>query len=140
MEQHTKTGVVPVGTGLAVARTFLDGLVAQDFTAVRDTLAPPVHLRAMLPAGLREWRGAEAVAGQFEGWFGDTEQFDPVVATVGEVGRRVHLLWRLRLQARRLGPGRFVVEQSAYADVEAGGGIARLDLLCTGYLPEASGG
>lgn len=121
----------------AVAQTFLDALVAQDFRAVRATLAPQVQLRALLPAGLHEWTGAEVVAGRFEGWFGATERFDPVAATVVEVGRRIHLLWRFRLEAGRVGPGRFVVEQSAYADVETGGGITRLDVLCTGYLPEA---
>lgn len=140
MEQQTSRSAVPDGPELRVARTFLGGLVAQDFRAARDALAPQVHLRALLPAGLREWTGAEVVAGQLERWFGDTERFDPVEATIGEVGRRVHLRWRFRLHARRLGPGRFVVEQSAYADVEAGDGIVRLDLLCTGYLLEASCG
>jgi hypothetical protein len=125
---------------LTVARSFLGGLVAQDFTAVGDALAPHVRLRALLPAGLREWTGADVVTDRFERWFGDTEQFDPLEATAGEVGGRAHLRWRFRLQARRLGTGCFVVEQSAYADVEEGAGLARLDLLCTGYLLEASGG
>ena len=140
MEQQTKMTATAHGPELAVARTFLGGLVAQDFTAVLRALAPSVRLRALLPAGLREWTGAAVVAGRFERWFGDTEQFDPVGATVGEVGGRVHLWWRFRLQAGRLGPGGFVVEQSAYANVDERGGIECLDLLCTGYLPEASGG
>ena len=57
-------------------------------------------------------------------------------ATVGEVGGRLRLHWRLRLQAERLGTGWFTVEQQAYADATDGGRIARLDLLCTGYRPE----
>lgn len=136
MGQQTRSKVAE----LAVARSFLVGLAAQDFRAVRDALAPAVHLRALLPGGLREWTGAEVVAGRFERWFGDTERFDPVAATVGEVARRVHLVWRFRLEAARLGPGRFVVEQSAYADVHPEGGIAGLDVVCSGYLPEACGG
>jgi hypothetical protein len=139
VRQQTRLTATPDLPELAAARTFLGGLVAQDFTAVGDALAPQVRLRALLPAGLREWKGADVVSGRFERWFGDTEHFDPVEATVGEVGGQAHLRWRFRLQARRLGTGWFVVEQSAYAELEKGTGIVRLDLVCTGYLPEASG-
>jgi fermentation-respiration switch protein FrsA (DUF1100 family) len=97
---------------------------------------PEARLRALLPLGLREWTGAEVIAGRFAGWFGDTEDFDLVEATVGEVGGRLHLHWRLRLRAERLGAGWFTVEQQAYADTDEGGRIAQLDLLCTGYRPE----
>jgi len=61
--------------------------------------------------------------------------FGLVEATVGEVGGRLHLHWRLRLRAERLGSGWFTVEQQAYADTDESGRIARLDLLCTGYRP-----
>lgn len=138
VEQRATTPTID-GPALPVARAFLTALVAQDFTAVGNTLAPHVHLRALLPRGPREWREVEAVAGRFEQWFGDTEQFDPIGVTLGEVGGRVQLRWRFRLQAARLGPGSFVVEQVAYADVNERAGIAHLDLLCTGYLPESSG-
>jgi hypothetical protein len=87
-----------------------------------------------------EWTGAEVIAGQFAGWFGDTEDFDLVDAAVGEVGGRLHLRWRLRLQAERLGTGWFTVEQQAYADADDRGRIARLDLLCTGYRNETDNG
>ena len=140
MRQQTRLTATPNGPDLADTRALVRGLVAQDFTAVGDALAPHVHLRALLPAGLREWMGVDVVADRFERWFGDTERFDLVEAIAGEVGGRTHLRWRFRLQARRLGTGTFVVEQAAYADVEVGAGIARLDLLCTGYLLEASGG
>ena len=100
----------------------------------RSTAA--ARLRALLPSGLREWAGAEAIAGRFARWFGDTEDFELVEATVGEVGGRLHLHWRLRLRAERLGAGWFTVEQQAYADTDESGRIARLDLLCTGYRPE----
>jgi hypothetical protein len=76
----------------------------------------------------------------FAGWFGDTGDFDLVEATVGEVGGRLRLRWRLRLRAERLGPGWFTVEQQAYAGTAEDGRIARLDLLCTGYRPEGSNG
>ena len=124
----------------ALAGTFLEGLAAQDFAQLGDALAADARLRALLPLGLREWTGAEVIAGQFACWFGDTDDFELVEATVGEVGGRLHLHWRLRLQAQRLGAGWFTVEQQAYADTGDGGRITRLDLLCTGYRPEGDNG
>ncbi len=101
-----------------------------------DALTADARLRALLPPGFREWTGHRA-SPAFGSWFGNTEGFELVEATVGEVGGRLRLQWRLRLQAERLGTGWFTVEQQAYADAVDGGRIARLDLLCTGYRPEA---
>jgi hypothetical protein len=120
----------------ALAGSFLEGLAGQDFARLGGALTGDVRLRALLPLGLREWTGAETIADVFASWFGDTEDFDLVEATAGEVGGRLHLHWRLRLQAERLGTGWFTVEQQAYADADQSGRIARLDLLCTGYRPE----
>jgi hypothetical protein len=117
----------------ALAGAFLEGLAAQDFAQLGGALTADARLRALVPAGLKEWAGAEAIAGRFAGWFGDTEDFELVEATVGEVGGRLHLRWRLRLRAERLGAGWFTVEQQVYADTDDSGRIARLDLLCTGY-------
>jgi fermentation-respiration switch protein FrsA (DUF1100 family) len=120
----------------APAGSFLAGLAAQDFAQLGGALAADACLRALLPSGLRERTGAGVIADRFAGWFGDTQDFDLVEATVGEVGGRLHLHWRLRLRAERLGAGWFTAEQQAYADTDGGGRIARLDLLCTGYRPE----
>jgi hypothetical protein len=119
----------------ALAGSFLEGLAAQDFARLGAALTADARLRALLPRGLREWAGADVIAGQFAHWFGGTEDFELAEAAVGAVGGRLHLHWRLRLRAERLGTGWFTVEQQAYADT-AGGGITWLDLLCTGYLPE----
>ena len=130
---HRATSAVPRSE---CASAFLDSLAAQDFAQLGGTLAADARLRALLPSGPREWAGAEVIADTFARWFGDTEDFDPVEATVGEVGDRLHLRWRLRLRAERLGAGWFTVEQQAYADTGEDGRLARLDLLCTGYRPE----
>src|SRR5580658_6631079 len=124
----------------ALAGAFLESLAVQDFAQLRGALAADARLRALVPSGLREWAGADVIAGQFARWFGDTEDFELVEATVGDVAGRLHLHWRLRLRAGRLGNGWFTVEQQAYADAAVGGRIARLDLLCTGYRPEADNG
>ena len=103
----------------ALAGSFLEGLAAQDFTKLGGALAAGVRLRALLPPGLREWTGAEVIADRFARWFGDTEDFELLEATVGEVGGRLHLHWRLRMRAERLGAGWFTVEQQVYADTES---------------------
>jgi hypothetical protein len=120
----------------ALAGSFLESLAAQDFARLRGALTAGAQLRALLPGGLSEWTGAEVITGRFAHWFGDTEQFQLVEAAIGEVGGRLHLHWRLRLRAERLGVGWFTVEQQAYADTGDGGRITRLDLLCTGYRSE----
>ncbi|HEX9063746.1 MAG TPA: hypothetical protein VF843_01485 [Streptosporangiaceae bacterium] len=122
---------------LAAAASFLAGLTTQDFARVGAALAGDARLRALLPAGTREWAGAEVVAGRFRSWFGDTDDFEPVDAALAEIGGRLGMRWRLRLRAARLGRGWFTVEQQVYADTDGGGRIVRLDLLCTGYRPEA---
>ena len=129
-------GAASVAPEAAPAGSFVEGLAAQDFAHLGGALAAGACLRALLPAGLREWTGAEAIADRFACWFGDTEDFELVETTIGEVGGRWRLHWRLRLRAVRLGRGWFTVEQQAYADTDDGGRIARLDLLCTGYRPE----
>ena len=131
---HSTDAVVPA---FALAGSFLEGLAAQDFTRLVDALTADARLRALVPRGLREWTGAEAIAGTFARWFGATEDFELAEATVGEVGGRLHMHWRVRLRAERLGAGWFTVEQQAYADTAAGGRIDLLDLLCTGYRSEA---
>ncbi|HTB54281.1 MAG TPA: hypothetical protein VK719_03420, partial [Trebonia sp.] len=65
----------------ALAAAFLQGLADQDFATLGGALAADARLRALVPRGLREWTGGEAVAGQFARWFGDTEDFELVEAT-----------------------------------------------------------
>jgi hypothetical protein len=130
---HRATAVPqPEGAG-----AFLESLAAQDFAQLGGALAAGARLRALLPSGLREWAGAEIIADRFARWFGETEEFQLVDAAVGEVGGRLRLRWQLRLRAERLGPGWFTVEQQSYADTDGDGRISQLDLLCTGYRPEA---
>jgi hypothetical protein len=130
-------GAATAAPQFSPAGAFVEGLAAQDFTRLGGALAADAHVRALLPPGLREWTGADSIADQVARWFGDTDDFELVEATVGEIGGRLHLRWRLRLKAERLGAGWFIVEQQAYADTAEGGRIARLDLLCTGYRRES---
>ena len=72
---HRATRVAPES---APAGSLLEGLAAQDFARLCGALTEDACLRALLPAGLREWAGAGAIADRFALWFGDTEDFELV--------------------------------------------------------------
>ena len=121
----------------SVGGVFLEALAARDYRLMATTLAPTVRFRAMLPPGPMDWEGPVAIADAFSSWFGPADDFEVVDATVGEVGGRLHLSWRLRVRPAPfgIGEGWHVIEQHAYADTTDT--IETLDLLCSGFQPEA---
>lgn len=122
----------------SVGGIFLEALAARDYDLMATTLAPSIRFRALLPPGLMQWQGPPQVADAFRSWFGaatDHELFD---ATVGEIGGRLHLSWRIRLRPAPfgIGDGWHVIEQHGYAD--ATDSIETLDLLCSGFHAEGA--
>jgi hypothetical protein len=83
-----------------------------------------------------EWEGPERVTEAFRSWFGGADDFELVDATLGDVGGRLHLAWRIRVRPAPfgIGEGWHVIEQQGYAD--AANSIEKLDLLCSGFNPE----
>jgi hypothetical protein len=120
----------------SVAGAFLEGLAARDFPRLAGTLTDTAHLSALVPSGFKEWDGSDLITETFRRWFGAVDEFELVEAVMGEVGPRLHLHWRVRVQAERFGVGWHVVEQQVYADTGPDGRIARLFLLCSGFCPE----
>ncbi len=78
-------------------------------------------------------QGPPQVAEALRSWFGDADDFELVDATVGEIGGRLHLSWRIRVRPAPfgIGEGWHVIEQHGYAD--ATDSIEALDLLCSGF-------
>jgi hypothetical protein len=130
----TRSGAAP----FTVAGAFLDGLAAQDFSRIAATLDDAAHLSALLPRGLAEWDGPDHISAAFRQWFGEVERFELVDAVIGEVGPRLHLRWRVRVQAAARGEGWLVIEQQVYADAGPDGRLTRLSLLCSGFHRETS--
>lgn len=120
----------------SVGGVFLEALATRDYKQMATTLSADVRFRAMLPPGPMDWNGADDVAAVFTSWFGEAEDFELIDATVGEVGGRLHLSWRLRVRPAPfgIGEGWHVIEQQAYAD--AAETIDSLDLLCSGFRPD----
>lgn len=123
---------------LSLAGRLVDAMAAHDFDAAVATLAPDVRFRALLPRRQLEVSGREAVRSTLDSWFGAAERWEMDEAVVGEVGGRIHVHWRVRLTNPLVGPGTFVVEQRAYADVDADGHLDDVALLCSGYCPASS--
>ena len=120
----------------SVGGVFLEALATRDYQQMASTLSADVQFRAMLPPGPMDWTGAADVAAVFTSWFGEAEDFELIDATVGEVGGRLHLSWRLRVRPAPfgIGDGWHIIEQQAYAD--AAETIDTLDLLCSGFRPD----
>jgi hypothetical protein len=122
----------------SVGGVFLEALANRDYRLMATALGPAVRFRAMLPSGPKDWEGPAAVTEAFASWFGAADDFELVDATVGEVGGRLHLSWRLRVRPAPfgIGDGWHVIEQQAYTD--ATDTIDALDLLCSGFQPESA--
>jgi hypothetical protein len=115
------------------SQAFVDQLTARNFVELARILAPDAVARFLLPRGAQETVGAEAIAGRFEGWFGSASDFT-VLSTGNEaVGGRSLLRWRFNLS--RDGRSSEVIEQLAFVDTGPQG-VYRLDLLCSGFLPD----
>ena len=126
----------PTATGWSVGGLFLEALAARDFTGMSECLEPAATMRALLPPGLVECHDATQIIESIRSWFGEAEEFEVLDGTVGEVGGRLHVAWRLRLRPTPWGDDTWhVIEQQAY--LRAGERIDAIDLLCSGFQPDS---
>lgn len=120
----------------SVGGLFLEALAVRDFERMADCFTPEATMRALIPPGLSESEGAGQIVDNIRSWFGGAEEFEVLDGTVGEVGVRLHVSWRLRMHPTPWGDDAWhVIEQQAY--LRAGQQIEAMDLLCSGFQPEA---
>jgi len=119
-----------LGQGLVTA------LAQRDFPRLANTLTPDVRMRALIPPGPIEVSGAEAAAAKFSSWFADAEQFELVRSGSDTVADRLHVFYRLRV--KRPGDRALIVEQHLFCALDDGR-ITTLDLVCSGFRPDAAG-
>jgi hypothetical protein len=122
--------------GLAAAGLFLERIAAADFARLGIALEADVTLKALLPRAFREWQGRDAACEAFAGMLGGLDSYTVLDASVGLVGTRLQLAWRLQVSGGRLGPEQFVVEQTAYADAGPTGRIQSMSLVCSGFCKQ----
>jgi SnoaL-like domain len=116
------------------AATLVAALAGRDFEQLAGTLAPDVHMRALIPPGPVELSGADAAAAKFSAWFGDAEELELVRSGSDAVADRIHVFYTLRV--RKPGDAWKLVEQHLLCALDDGR-IAALDLVCTGFRPTA---
>ena len=116
----------------AKSHKFLELLAARDFERLLASLASDAHARFLLPHGLEEYDGRDAIVARIRSWFGSASVFDLAASSEDEVGMRHRISWRFNVV--RDG-SRQVIEQLVYLDLGPQG-IERIDLLCSGFLAE----
>jgi hypothetical protein len=114
---------------------FVAALAERDFARLACRLTADVRMRALIPPGLVEITGAEAATAKFESWFGDAEEFELIHSGSDAVADRLHVFYRLRV--RKPGNVPKLVEQHLLCAFD-GDRINGLDLVCTGFRPDAS--
>lgn len=125
----------PTSTRWSVGGQLLEALAARDFDRMLDCFEPTATMRALLPSGPTEFQGATQIVESLQSWFGGADEFEVLDGTVGEVGGRLHVAWRLRLRPTPWGDEAWhVIEQQTY--LRAGERIDAIDLLCSGFQPD----
>lgn len=116
--------------GWTVAGRLLEAFSSRDYLAMAACVAPTAHMRGLVPSGSFEITGDDIVA-RFRSWFGGWSDFDVIDATIGSVGPRAYVRWRVRVIGET---GPMVAEQHLFLtgseDVES------LDLMCSGFQRE----
>jgi hypothetical protein len=122
------SGVVSTDVGTR----FLEALGRRDYETLGLCFASDATLRAILPPGLREDDGREAIVRRFRAWTEDIDDFEVLAADAEPCADLLRIRWELGgLDPHFDGEGRSVFEQMAYAEVE-GDSIAAMRLACTG--------
>ena len=97
------------------SQKFLELLAARDFERLAATLASDAHARFLLPHGLEEYAGRDAIVGRIKSWFGAASVFDLTSSSEETVGLRQRLSWRFSVV--RDSGSREVIEQLVYLDL-----------------------
>jgi len=131
----TVTDLATDGSAVAesnVPQRFLELLAARDFEPLAKTLTSDATARFLLPHGLEEYAGGDAIVGRIKSWFESASGFDLATSSEERIGQRQRLSWRFSV----VRDGRSeVIEQLVFLDI-GDRGIDRIDLLCSGFQLE----
>jgi hypothetical protein len=112
-----------------VASGFLEALSRRDYDGLASMFKEDGRMRGLVPPGLREAEGREAIAERFRIWNDDVEDWELLEAGSENMADVVRIRWRVASTDPEL--GRTVYEQTAYAEIDEGG-IAWMNLVCSG--------
>jgi ketosteroid isomerase-like protein len=119
----------------AVGEQLLDALARRDYEAVGACFADDAALRAVVPPGVREADGTDAIVERFRIWTATLDGYELAESDAAMFGDLLRLRWVVRgndPSEPERGPSTF--EQTAYAEVRDGR-ITRMRLACSGHRP-----
>jgi TusA-related sulfurtransferase len=119
----------------AEVKRFVGAIAARDLDGIMAALAADVRFRYLTPKGRAEMSGAAEVAAKFLQWFGDADVLQVQSVRVEPLADRLSVRYRFLLHESE---GWAVVEQQMYLDVDEGGRIAAIGLLCSGFRPSGT--
>jgi hypothetical protein len=119
----------------SIGERFVRSLLAKDWIGVENIIDPAVDFRGLTPGSPWEATSAKSlIASVFQVWFEpDDDIFEIVAVTSDHILTRNRIVYRFRVRNQS---GDYVCEQTAYFD-EQGDKIAKLRILCSGFLPTA---
>lgn len=121
---------------MTAPKEFVQLLAARDFDRLAGVLAEDAQGRLLLPYGLEEPKGRDAIVDHFKRWFGSASRFELASSSDEAIGPRHRITWRFNVEREGR---REVIEQLVYVDLGPHG-IRELDLLCSGFQHEAAAG
>jgi hypothetical protein len=124
--------VSQTATGTGIGTRFLGALQNRDYEALGACFAADGTLRGVVPPGLREADGREAIVERFRLWTDDIEDYEIVESEATPFADLLRLRWVVKGVDPEIGLN--VYEQTAYAEV-SDGEIAQMRLACSGHRP-----
>jgi len=115
-----------------VGTRFLEALASRDYETLGACFAADGTLRGVVPPGLREADGRDAITERFRIWTGDVEEYEIADSEAAPFADMLRLRWVVQGVDPELGLNAY--EQTAYAEV-AGGEIVAMRLACSGHRP-----
>ncbi len=98
-----------------------------------ECLDADIKFRGLVPPGPFEVTGRAEVVARFRRWFGGPDSLEILDATIGDIGPKVYLRWRVAMTPASDSEPSRLVEQHFFAIVDDR--ITSLDLLCSGFVP-----
>ena len=122
-------------SGVSVGDRFVHSLLAKDWTGVETVIDPVVDFRGLTPGSAWQATSAKSLTESvFQVWFEPNDDIYEIVAISEDaITTRSRIAYRFRLRNEG---GDFICEQTAYYD-EVEGKIAKLRILCSGFLESA---
>ena len=117
---------------IVLGTRFLDALSARDYVALAACFAADATLRGIVPPGLREADGREAITARFRLWTEDIADYEIADSEAAPFADLLRIRWAVQGVDPELGLNAY--EQTAYAEV-ADGKIVRMRLACSGHRP-----